>query len=286
MKVEVTSTADCDSNAMADMDFCNFLLDLDCESDDSVNSTVDVQKERLTTSQLKLLRYERHVAHRRVKRTEEHRRRRVKLRDTAEAKRTPLQVPVTSGQSVCIDLSFANAMSAKERCKLVRQLGRVWSLQKIAERPVALTIAGLEGDSEFASECRRMCSGFDGFKWLRDDRPVEELFPVSRIVYLCPDATAEPLLELDDRLVYVIGGLVDESGRGALSLRRATEMGAVCRRLPIDELMQRSGSGTFSTTLAINQVFQALLLFYETNDWRQTLTAIVPRRSGFVLRNP
>lgn len=52
-------------------------------------------------------------------------------------------------------------MSAKELGKLVRQLGRVWGLQK---RYAGLSTTLLDPSDELLAECRRVVSGFDDFK--------------------------------------------------------------------------------------------------------------------------
>lgn len=64
-------------------------------------------------------------------------------------------------------------------------------------------------------------------------------------------------------------------------------------RLPIDKYMElkdmspkkkKSRKQAFSIVLTVNQVFEILLKFHETQDWRQALETCVPQRKGLVLK--
>lgn len=109
-------------------------------------------------------------------------------------------------------------MSTKEISKLARQTGRVWGLQKLYE---GIEITLLSPPESFYLEARRVVCGVDNFTWNTVNGELETAFPNSRLVYLSPDAELPPLLELLSSDIYVIGGLVDETGRGSLSREKA-----------------------------------------------------------------
>ena len=104
----------------------------------------------------------------------------------------------------------------------------------------------------------------------------------SRVVYLSPDASAE-LERLEEEVVYIIGGLVDDSVQSRVSLEYAVEQGLRTARLPISKYMRRKngGAATFKQILTINQIFEILLTLYETEDWKAALGRGVPARTGF-----
>ncbi|NXM74116.1 TM10B methyltransferase, partial [Serilophus lunatus] len=112
-----------------------------------------------------------------------------------------------------------------------------------------------------------------------------DLFPLDAIVYLTPDS--ENVLEdIDPNKVYVLGGLVDESIHKQLTLRRAREQSLQTARLPIREYMVKAPNprNYHSETLAINQVFDILSTYYETQSWPEALKAGVSSGKGYVLR--
>ncbi|VDK57693.1 unnamed protein product [Anisakis simplex] len=125
--------------------------------------------------------------------------------------------------TLIIDLGYTNAMNNKELCKLVRQMGRVWGLQK---RYVGLITILLSPCEKFIGESRRVLTGFDSFKWTIMYKNIEQCSN-KRLIYLSPDASLAPLESLSSNEAYVIGGLVDETGRGSLSKDRAGLLNSV-----------------------------------------------------------
>ncbi|KHN84766.1 tRNA (guanine(9)-N1)-methyltransferase [Toxocara canis] len=85
-------------------------------------------------------------------------------------------------------------------------------------------------------------------------------------------------------MAYVIGGLVDESGVGSLSKHRAESLDIEVRRFPIVEYMKRANRGTFNVMLTINQVVEVLARYAYCRRWDQAFVAVIPKRSGYVLK--
>ncbi|NWH99610.1 TM10B methyltransferase, partial [Tichodroma muraria] len=113
-----------------------------------------------------------------------------------------------------------------------------------------------------------------------------DLFPLEAIVYLTPDSeNGKYLTYIDPDKVYVLGGLVDESIHKQLTLRRAREQCLQTARLPIREYMVKAPNSRnyHSETLAINQVFDVLSTYYETQSWPAALRAGVSSGKGYVL---
>lgn len=107
----------------------------------------------------------------------------------------------------------------KENRKLARQIGRVWGLQK---RYRGLSTTLISPPLNFVAECRKILTGFDNYSWnVVHDTDVADVLPRSSIIYLSPDAKLEPLMDLREDEVYVIGGLVDESGKGSKTKDKA-----------------------------------------------------------------
>lgn len=110
------------------------------------------------------------------------------------------------------------------------------------------------------------------------------LFPSENVIYLTPDAS-EALEHLEENKVYILGGLVDESIKKKITFTRAKELGVRMVRLPIDEYMVKRSNpkNLHSKILAINQVFEILLAFYETKDWTTALASGIPPGKGYMV---
>uniref|UniRef100_A0A914CC31 SAM-dependent MTase TRM10-type domain-containing protein n=1 Tax=Acrobeloides nanus TaxID=290746 RepID=A0A914CC31_9BILA len=111
---------------------------------------------------------------------------------------------------------------------------------------------------------------------------LQKLYEGRRFVYLSPDSELEPLLNFETSDVFIIGGLVDETGKGSLSREKAASCNYLCRRLPISEFMVKE-SGTFNVMLTINQVVEILCRYARSKDWKESLGSVVPKRTGYVV---
>ncbi|VDN03934.1 unnamed protein product [Thelazia callipaeda] len=209
---------------------------------------------------------------RRLNRRNEHRRRRIN-----QARKEIVNYALSFELQILIDFGFSQYMSNKEMSGLVRQMGRVWGIQK---KTRGLKIILSAPDTRFLSEGSKKLSGFDRFSWVISNKNLEMVINEHRFVYLSPDPQLDPLLEVKPEIVYIVGGLVDESGVGSLSRRRAEELNVDVRRLPIQEFLIKRNTGTFNIMLAINQVVEILVRYVCSKDWVQALS-VVPKRIGY-----
>ena len=170
---------------------------------------------------------------------------------------------------------------------MANQLKRVYGANKASPKPFHLHFFGLKADGRILRKCCDKNTGFLDYSLTFDSRPVVDAFKdnAGRVVYLSPDA-ADEMEGLDPTSIYIIGGLVDDSVQSRVSLDYAREAGLRTARLPIQRYMRRRCSAESrggKQILTINQVFDILLAFYETADWRLALSRGVPPRTGFVI---
>jgi len=186
---------------------------------------------------------------------------------------------------ICIDCAYNESMSGKEIASLARQIGRCYSSNRRATKPVRLILTNWSNDSSLAQECRRVNYGFDNYQIILNDKPIHESYPSERLVYLSPNAD-KVLTEIDEQNVYVIGGLVDESVRKNMTYQVCQDKNIACYKLPIETYMEHSiNGGTFNQILSINQVFDILLTYMTSKDWGEALKKNVPERKGWVIKN-
>ncbi|KAM7165787.1 tRNA methyltransferase 10 homolog B isoform 4-T6 [Macrochelys suwanniensis] len=186
---------------------------------------------------------------------------------------------------LCVDLSMTGHMTKKEISRLAAQIRRLYGSNKKAGKPFWICLTGFVAGSPISEECFRMNDGFSSY--LMDITPESylDLFPLETIVYLTPDSE-NALQDIDPHSVYVLGGLVDESIQKKVTLQQAQEHSLQTARLPIAEYMVKNANvkNYHSETLAINQVFDALSTYYETQSWPEALKAGVPPGKGYVLQ--
>uniref|UniRef100_A0A2M4BUN8 tRNA (guanine(9)-N(1))-methyltransferase n=1 Tax=Anopheles marajoara TaxID=58244 RepID=A0A2M4BUN8_9DIPT len=177
---------------------------------------------------------------------------------------------------IAVDLSFDGMMIDKDVAKCVKQLLRMYTLNRRAPRPVPLHFTGIVADGAV----QRHLSRYDGYKhWdvKVSSSPLLDIFPRERLVYLTSES--ENVLErLEPNGVYVIGGLVDHNQHKGHCLRLAQELGVRHARLPLTEHLVIKTR----TILTINQVFEIMLHIHAGRDWQSVLLEVLPQRKGAV----
>ena len=187
------------------------------------------------------------------------------------------------GLHVCIDLQFEELMSVKELSHLAGQLRRVYGSNRVTNDPVLISIASLRPESKTMAVCQQKNDGFKDYLWHTTPNPVHSAFETKSLVYLTPDS--ENVLEtLESNCVYVIGGLVDDSIKKNSSQTYASERDITTARLPIDKFAVKTEGSFVKRVLAINQVFDILLKFHQTQRWPESLRVGLPKRFGFEIQ--
>uniref|UniRef100_A0A0K0ECE3 tRNA (guanine(9)-N(1))-methyltransferase n=1 Tax=Strongyloides stercoralis TaxID=6248 RepID=A0A0K0ECE3_STRER len=240
--------------------------------------TDQVPKTHLPRSKKKIIKKQLYKEKRLEKRKIEHQKRRKNKKKVSN-----VETIENRNVNVCIDLDFYSLMSDKEKGKLFRQLCRVWGLEK---KFTGLQTTLLNGTEEFYEKGKKLVSGFEKYNWRKESGNLVDIYKDKKnIVYLSPDSSCQPLLEIDSETVYIIGGLVDESGVGSKSLEKASNLSLNCRRLPIKEIMQKGSKGSYNEMLSINLVVEILCKVSSGLSFEKTLSDVLPKRFGFVISN-
>ncbi|XP_030512892.1 tRNA (guanine(9)-N1)-methyltransferase isoform X1 [Rhodamnia argentea] len=195
-----------------------------------------------------------------------------KRSEEREGKLRRLEGARESGQKIVIDLEFAHLMSANEISSLCQQIMYCYAVNGRCAYPCHLWLTGCEG--EMGSQLQRI-PGFD--KWFveKEDRSYVEALQdwKENLVYLTADS-ANVLDVLDQKKIYIIGGLVDRNRWKGLTMKKAEEQGIQTAKLPIGNYLKMSSS----QVLTVNQVMEILLKFLETKDWKDSFFHVIPQR--------
>ncbi|KAI3434154.1 tRNA (guanine(9)-N(1))-methyltransferase [Psidium guajava] len=195
-----------------------------------------------------------------------------KRSEEREGKLRRLEGARESGQKIVIDLEFAHLMSANEINSLCQQIMYCYAVNGRCAYPCHLWLTGCGG--EMGSQLRRI-PGFD--KWFveKEDRSYVEALQDRKenLVYLTADSQ-NVLDVLDQKKIYIIGGLVDRNRWKGLTMKKAEEQGIQTAKLPIGNYLKMSSS----QVLTVNQVMEILLKFLETKDWKDSFFHVIPQR--------
>ncbi|XP_063446695.1 tRNA methyltransferase 10 homolog A-like [Mytilus trossulus] len=100
-----------------------------------------------------------------------------------------------------------------------------------------------------------------------------EEFDKDTIVYLSGDSP-NVLEDLSDDHVYIIGGLVDHNQYKGMCHQLAVEQGMSHAQLPIGQYIEMKSR----KVLTVNHVFEILLKYSETKDWKESFFSVIPQR--------
>ncbi|KAL5838880.1 hypothetical protein ACOSQ3_016049 [Xanthoceras sorbifolium] len=177
-----------------------------------------------------------------------------------------------TGQNVVVDLEFSHLMTASEIHSLVQQIMYCYAVNGRCASPAHLWLTGCEG--EMGSQLQRL-PGYD--KWVieKENRSYMEALQDQKenLVYLTADSE-NVLDDLDLKKIYIVGGLVDRNRWKGITMKKAQEQGIQTAKLPIGNYLKMSSS----QVLTVNQVFEILLKFLETRDWKASFFQVIPQR--------
>ncbi|XP_072392600.1 uncharacterized protein [Diabrotica undecimpunctata] len=172
--------------------------------------------------------------------------------------------------SVCIDLSFDELMIDKDMAKTIKQVLRIYTLNRRAKAPMQLHLSSFNGKSE------KEFSRHHGHEHWDINFHTDEyinIFPKEKLVYLSSESENN-IMELEQDKIYIIGGLVDHNAHKGICYNKAVEQGIAHGKLPIEEyfwMKQRK-------VLTINHVFEILLYVSEGNSFKEAFEKILPKR--------
>ncbi|XP_053668644.1 tRNA methyltransferase 10 homolog A [Anopheles marshallii] len=177
---------------------------------------------------------------------------------------------------IAVDLSFDQMMIDKDVAKCVKQLLRIYTLNRRSERPIPLHFVGIEKGGAVERHLARN-DGYQHWDVRFSSEHFMQLFKPSSLVYLTSESD-NVLDRLETGCVYVIGGLVDHNQHKGHCYQLAQQHGIRHARLPLAEHLVIKTR----TILTINQVFEILHSVHMGKEWQPTLLQVLPARKGVI----
>ena len=176
-----------------------------------------------------------------------------------------------SSVRIAIDLSFDDLMNDRDIHKLLKQIQRTYSMNRRARHPVQLFLTSFGGRSKTILE--EIKCNYGNWDIHVKTEPYSDVFKQEDVVYLTSDSP-NVLSEIDESKAYIIGGLVDHNHHKGLCYELAVQRGFAHAQLPITEFVKLKSR----KVITVNQVFEILLQFTETNDWKEAFYKVIPAR--------
>ena len=176
-----------------------------------------------------------------------------------------------SSLRIAIDLSYDDLMSDRDIQKLLKQVQRAYSVNRRALHPVQLYLTSF-GDTTKRKLQENKCN-YEQWDIHIKTEPYSDLFAKEDIVYLTSDSP-NVLSDVEESKAYIIGGLVDHNHHKGLCYKLAVERGVAHAQLPITEFIKLNSR----RVLTVNHVFEIMLNFTESKDWRDAFYKVLPAR--------
>lgn len=189
---------------------------------------------------------------------------------------------------VAIDMDFESYMTDSELSKAVQQVARIYSLNRHSRSPIQLYVTSLAG--RVKDKFAKTNTGYTNWdintselsylSLFNHEKTIDEINEAPcNIIYLTGDSEntlpeVDKLLA-DERIVFVIGGLVDHNRHKGLCYKRAIESNIKTAKLPINENLTLCQRQVLSTVA----VYEILLkVFSSRMSWRDALISAIPKR--------
>ncbi|XP_023830255.1 tRNA methyltransferase 10 homolog A-like [Salvelinus sp. IW2-2015] len=189
-------------------------------------------------------------------------------------KRLRKEVTTSSPLRLVIDCSFDNLMMFKDVRKLHKQIQRCYSVNRRAAHPVQFYLTSLGG--QLKQNMDKTDEGWVNWKDITvKTEAYHEVMAKEELVYLTSDSP-NVLTELDETKAYVIGGLVDHNHHKGITFKRAQELGIDHAQLPLNSFVKMNSR----KVLAVNHVFEIMLVYLEKGNWQEAFFTVLPLRKG------
>ncbi|XP_078371001.1 tRNA methyltransferase 10 homolog A-like [Oculina patagonica] len=263
--------------------------------DDNAGKQEQAEQQTMSKRQRKrLMKHQLFVEQRKIKRKEKKERKKAQKRKLQEEGETEDGQAATSGGSfaekstfekkiklmsskdasplrIAIDLSFDDLMNDRDIHKLLKQIQRTYSINRRAKHPVQLFLTSFGGRSKTILE--EIKCNYGNWDVHIKTEPYSDVFSQEDVVYLTSDSP-NVLSEIDESKAYIIGGLVDHNHHKGLCYELAVQRGINHAQLPITEFVKLKSR----KVITVNQVFEILLQFTETKDWKEAFFNVLPAR--------
>ncbi|CAF3100806.1 unnamed protein product [Rotaria socialis] len=183
--------------------------------------------------------------------------------------------PAILGEAVVIDCGFENEHAREHYLlNLVDQIQYLFAEIHRYHSPSFVYLCNLSKDGRLQAEFNRR-SPLETLCLEPTESSYLDVFPQEKLIYLSPDSNVE-MTSFDHDAVYIIGGIIDLSGKKPLTFGKAKRDNIRHQRFPIDRYVKFGGGS--GKTLTIDQVYNILMTLKHTGSWTEAFKYIPDRK--------
>ncbi|CAF2909953.1 unnamed protein product [Rotaria sp. Silwood2] len=172
--------------------------------------------------------------------------------------------PACLGEMIVIDCGFEHEHAREHYLlNLVDQIQYLFAEIHHYHSPSFVYLCNLSQQGRLKAEFDRR-SPLDNLCFEATESSYLDIFPHEKLIYLSPDSNVE-MTSFDHDAVYIIGGIIDLSGKKPLTFGKAKRDNIKHQRLPIDRYVKFGGGS--GKTLTIDQMYNILMTLKHTGSW-------------------
>lgn len=180
---------------------------------------------------------------------------------------------LTSDLNVVFDLDFKQ--TTREIVNASDQIQRVWSNNLNHIQPLNIHLTSIHMNErlhELVTFSKRVPVNYY-------EESFQEIFHKDDLIYLTPDGP--PMMKFDPSYTYIIGGLVDLSGKSGLTYGKARKYGVRMASFPLDTHCDFSLTNRAKKTLTLDCVHNILADLFLYHSWKTALRRNLNERYVF-----
>ncbi|CAF1643837.1 unnamed protein product [Adineta ricciae] len=179
------------------------------------------------------------------------------------------------GDMIVIDCGFEQEHARKHHLlNLVDQVQYLFAEVNRYHSPSFVYLCNLSPEGQLRSEFDRRAP-LENLCLQPTESSYLDVFPQEKLIYLSPDSDVE-MTAYDHDAVYIIGGIVDVTGKKPLTIGKAKRDNIRHQRFPIDRYVKFGGGS--GKTLTIDQVYNILMTLKHTGSWIEAFKFIPDRK--------
>ena len=182
------------------------------------------------------------------------------------------------GNKLIFDCSYEQHMSTFERRATAKQLLIGFSNNRKHKDPFDLHFCNVDFNGDTMKQLERYIPTMrnTSFPLHLHEGSLLDVFPKKEeLVYLTPHCK-EILTKYDPDSTYIIGAMVDKSGRPSLSLAKCKELGIRMAKLPLERYLEW-GAGS-NKSLTLDQMTKIMLDLKDGKSWEVALRHVPKRK--------
>ncbi|CAF0783802.1 unnamed protein product [Rotaria sordida] len=186
-----------------------------------------------------------------------------------------LLVPARLGEMIVIDCGFEHEhIREYYLLNLVDQIQYLFAEIYRYHSPSFVYLCNLSKHGRLQEEFNRR-SPLENLCFEATESSYLDIFPHEKLIYLSPDSNVE-MTSFDHDAVYIIGGIIDLSGKKPLTFAKAKRDNIKHQRFPIDRYVKFGGGS--GKTLTLDQVYNILMTLKHTGSWVEAFKYIPDRK--------